>query len=150
MKKEMSISAIREGTAIDHIPSKDAFNVAKILNLKNVKGTISVATNLSSKGMKKKGIIKIGNKSLTQEEVNKIAILAPNATVNIIRDYTVKKKMKVALPNVIKKAIKCSNPNCITNKEDAETVFSVLNKTPLKVKCHYCERLMGREDITLL
>ena len=79
MKKELSVSAIKEGTVIDHIPSDVTLKVADILDLEGIKSIISIATNLDSKTMGKKGIIKVGGKSLTQDEVNKIAIVAPDA-----------------------------------------------------------------------
>ncbi len=151
MKKELSISAIKDGTVIDHLPSNATMKVADILDLKGIRGIISIATNLSSKTMGKKGIIKISGKDLTKEEVDKIAVIAPNATVNIIKDYDVKQKIRVAIPSTIKRIIKCSNPNCVTNNEkNIETQFYVLSKDPLKVKCHYCERNMEKEDISLL
>ena len=150
MKKELSISAIKNGTVIDHIPSNVAFKLLHILDIKGIDGVISIATNLASKRIGKKGIIKISDKSLTKEEVDKIAVIAPDATVNIIKDYEVKEKIKVAIPPTIDKIIKCSNPNCITNNEEATTKFYVLAKEPLKVKCHYCERNMEREDISFL
>ena len=150
MKKELTISAIKDGTVIDHIPSDAAFKVAKILDLAGVTGIISVATNLSSKTMGKKGIIKVSDKSLTKDEADKIALIAPNATVNIIKGYDVKQKIKVEIPKIINRIIKCSNPNCITNNEEISTKFYVLRKEPLRVKCHYCERNMEKEDITLL
>ena len=142
MKKELSVSAIKEGTVIDHIPSDVTLKVADILDLEGIKSIISIATNLDSKTMGKKGIIKIGGKDLTKEETD--------ATVNIIQNYDVKKKIKVAIPLTVNKIIKCSNPNCITNNEKVMTKFDVLNKVPLKVRCHYCERDMAKEDITLL
>jgi len=150
MKKELSVSAIKDGTVIDHIPSSATLKVVDILDLKGIRSIISVATNLSSKTMGKKGIIKIGGKDLTKEEVDKIALIAPNATVNIIKDYDVKQKIKVALPSTINKIIKCSNPNCITNNEEVTTKFYVLNKNPLKIRCNYCERNMEKDDISLL
>ena|SRR3989338_589797 len=150
MKKELSVSAIKEGTVIDHIPSDATLKVADILDLEGIRSIISIATNLASKTMGKKGIIKIGGKNLTKEETDKIALIAPDATVNIIQNYGVKKKIKVAIPSIVDKIIKCSNPNCITNNEKVMTKFDVLNKVPLKVRCHYCERDMAKEDITLL
>ena len=150
MKKELSVSAIKEGTVIDHIPSDVTLKVADILDLEGIKSIISIATNLDSKTMGKKGIIKIGGKDLTKEETDKIALIAPDATVNIIQNYDVKKKIKVAIPLTVNKIIKCSNPNCLTNNEKVMTKFDVLNKVPLKVRCHYCERDMAKEDITLL
>lgn len=149
-KKELSISAIKDGTVIDHIPSNVTLKVVDILDLKGIRGIISIATNLTSKTMGKKGLVKISGKDLTKEEVDKIALIAPNASVNIINNYDVKKKIKVTIPLVINKIIKCSNPNCITNNERVTTRFYVLNKDPLKVKCHYCERNMDKDDITLL
>ncbi|MBW2976855.1 aspartate carbamoyltransferase regulatory subunit [Candidatus Woesearchaeota archaeon] len=150
MKKELSVSAIKDGTVIDHIPSSETLKVVDILDLKGVRSVISVATNLPSKKMGKKGIIKIGGKNLTKEEVDKIALIAPDATVNIIKDYEVKKKIEVAVPQTINRIIKCSNPNCVTNNEKATTRFCVLNKSPIKLRCHYCERNMDKEDISLL
>lgn len=149
-KKELKISAIEEGTVIDHIPTDATFKVAEILKLVNHKGVISIATNLQSKLIGKKGIVKVGGKSLTQDEVNKIAIVAPDATVNIIKNYGVREKIKVKTPEVIDNVIKCSNPVCITNNEQVATKFYVARKDPLKIKCHYCERGMGKDDIEIL
>jgi aspartate carbamoyltransferase regulatory subunit len=150
MKKELSISAIKDGTVIDHVPSNIALKVVDILDLKGIRGIISVATNLTSKDGRKKGIIKISGKDLTKEEVDKIAIIAPHATVNIIKNYDVKSKINVVIPQKIKKIIKCSNPNCVTNNEKTITKFYVFSKDPFKVRCEYCERVMEKEDITLL
>jgi len=151
MKKELSISAIKDGTVVDHIPSSATLKVVDILDLKGIRGMISIATNLTSRTMGKKGIIKISGKNLTKEEVDKIALIAPHATVNIIKNYDVKQKIKVTIPPIINKIIKCSNPNCVTNNEkNVMTKFYVLGKDPLKVRCHYCERNMEKEDISLL
>ena len=149
-KRELKISAIEDGTVIDHIPTDATFKVVEILNLENHKGIVSIATNLQSKRISKKGIVKVGGKSLTQEEVNKIAIVAPDATVNIIKNYEVKEKIKVKIPDVIDNVVKCSNPVCITNNEQVATKFYVIKKEPLKIKCHYCERYMGKEDISII
>ena len=149
-KKELKISAINEGTVIDHIPADATFKVVEILNLQNNNGVISIATNLQSKQLGKKGIVKVGGKSLTNEEVNKIAIVAPDATVNIIKGYNVINKIKVKTPEVIDNVVKCNNPVCITNSEQVSTKFYVARKSPLKIKCHYCERSMGKEDIKII
>ena len=150
IKKELKISAIDEGTVIDHIPTDATFKVVEILDLENHKGVVSIATNLQSKSIGKKGIVKVGGKSLTQNEVNKIAIVAPEATVNIIKNYDVKEKIKVKTPDVIDNVVKCSNPVCITNNEQVPTKFYVVKKDPLKIRCHYCERSMGKEDIKII
>ena len=150
IKKELKISAIEEGTVIDHIPTDATFKVVEILDLENHKGIVSIATNLQSKRIGKKGIVKVGGKNLTQEEVNKIAIVAPDATVNIIKNYEVKEKIKVKTPDVIDNVVKCSNPVFITNNEQVATKFYVIKKDPLKIKCHYCERMMGKRDLEII
>lgn len=146
MIKERKISAIKEGTVLDHLPKKTAFKVAEILQLADIDNVLSVASNLKSKKQKKKDIIKIGGRYFTKEEVNKIAVIAPNATLSIIKDYKVKEKIKLTIPDEINNIIKCSNPDCITNNEPVETIFYVIKKQPLKIKCHYCERNMDKES----
>ncbi len=149
-KHELSISAIQEGTVIDHIPTDSTFKVADILHLDNHNGIVSIATNLLSKRIGKKGIVKVEGKSLTPEEVNKIAVVAPDATVNIIKNFNVREKIKVKAPDVVENVIKCSNPVCVTNNEQLATKFYVVKKDPLKVRCHYCERIMSKEDIEIV
>ncbi len=149
MEKTLKISAIREGTVIDHIPSNNTFKVAEILGLKEHDNIVTVAMNLPSKKIKKKGIIKVGGKFLSKQEVNKIAIIAPLATLNIIKDYEVKEKIKLTIPDIINELIKCSNPNCITNLEQVPTKFFVVSREPLKVRCNHCERSMISEDIEI-
>ena len=114
---KLQVSAIKEGTVIDHIPIKNVFKVIDILNLKEHEEVVSVAANLPSKKLGKKGMVKIGGKSLSDSEVSKISVIAPRATINIIKDYKVKKKMNVKLPEEFVDVIKCSNPKCITNSE---------------------------------
>ena len=137
---KLKVSAIKKGTVIDHIPSKEVFKVAEMLELEEHSELISVATNLDSAKKGNKAIIKIEDKFLTNDEVDKIALFAPKATVNIIKDYKVAQKNVVALPKIFVDVLECSNPNCITNHEAVITKFSVLKKKPVVLKCHYCER----------
>ncbi|MBR9699063.1 aspartate carbamoyltransferase regulatory subunit [Candidatus Woesearchaeota archaeon] len=148
-KKEIKIPAIKEGTVIDHIRSRETFKIMRLANPQEFEHTINVALNLKSKKMGKKGVIKFSNRVLTQDEVNKVALLAPEATVSIIEDYKVKKKIRIKIPQIIENIVKCSNPNCITNKEDVKTRFDLAKEEPLQIRCAYCERMMGREDIHL-
>ena len=147
--KELKISAIREGTVIDHIPSDAVFKVVEILNLEQTDEIVSVATNLPSPTAGKKGIIKIGGAGLSEEEVNKIAIIAPEATLNRIEDYKVVEKTSLKIPDEITKVIRCFNPKCITNSDDMDTIFYAASKDPLKVRCHYCEKSMEKDEIVL-
>ena len=148
--KEQKVAAIDNGTVIDHIPADKTFVVANVLDLEGVDNIISVSTNLDSKRFGKKGIIKVGSKELTEEETNKIALFAPHASINIIKDYRVVEKRKVRLPDTISEIMKCFNPRCVTNHEGVATKFHLDSKDPLKVRCHYCERVMDSEHIVLL
>ncbi len=149
-RKTLKISAISDGTVIDHISKDNTFKVAEFLNLKDGENVVTVGMNLESKRLGKKGLIKIGGRFLTKQEVDKIALIAPEANINIIKDYGVRKKFAVEIPDAIQGIIKCANTNCITNKESVRTKFYVLGKNPLKLRCHFCERVVGKEDIELV
>jgi aspartate carbamoyltransferase regulatory subunit len=141
-KKELIVSAIENGTVIDHIPVDTVLMVLSILGLDKYEDEVLIGNNLNSKKYGKKGIIKARNKFFEQEDINKIALVAPNATLIVIRDYEVVEKKFVEIPEKIEKILKCINPNCITNKETIETKFNVIEEKPLKIQCHYCEKTM--------
>ena len=145
--KELKVSAINKGTVIDHIPAGRGLKVLEILNLSE-DSTILVAINVRSGKLGRKDIIKVEGKILNEEEVNKIALIAPTATVNIVENWEVKEKRKVEIPEEIVGIIECANPNCITHYEEVKPRFKVISKKPLKLRCHYCERTM-EEDIVL-
>jgi len=147
--KERKIPGIKDGTVIDHIPSRDTFRIIRILNPQEFKYPINVALNLDSKKMGNKGMIKIDNRFLTKDEVNKIAILAPNATVSIIKNYKAIEKIQVKLPEELVGVLNCTNPVCITSKEIVISKFKVLREEPLEVKCHYCERVYGKDEVEI-
>jgi len=145
----LRVSKIKNGTVIDHITSGYALDVVKILGITGRSGNIvTIAMNVPSKRMGKKDIVKIEGRELKAEEVDKIALIAPNATINIIRDYKVVEKKRVQLPKVIKNIVRCANPACISNSnEPVQPIFYVESHEPLYLKCHYCGYLMEREEI---
>jgi len=143
-------TAIENGTVIDHIPSNSVFQVIKILNLESYKNQLYFGINLESKKYGKKGIIKIRNRYIKSEEANKIALVAPTATIIEIKDFQVIKKSGVTIPDKINKFIKCINPNCITNVQNIPTKFSIIDKENLKLHCHYCEKVLTQENMIFL
>jgi aspartate carbamoyltransferase regulatory subunit len=150
MKKiERKVPAIKDGSVIDHIPSRETFRIIRILNPQEFIHPISVTLNLDSKKIGKKGVIKIDDRFLTKNEVDKISILAPNATVSIIRNYKIEKKIEVKTPEEFIGILNCSNPMCITNKEVVVTRFKVIREDPLELKCQYCERVYGKDDLEI-
>ncbi len=148
--KQLQVSAIKNGTVIDHIESKNTFKVAGILDIEHEGQVVLIGMNLSSRDLGKKGLIKIEGKKLTPEEANKIALIAPDATLNIIEDYEAVDKKKVSLGDELVGIVKCFNPNCISNHEPIQTHFHVERKDPPHLRCHYCERSMEGKDIELL
>ena len=119
MEKKLEVSAIENGTVIDHIPANALFKIINILGLDNQNDSmVTFGMNFSSKSMGRKAIIKISNRYCEDHEINRIAIVAPNASVNTIRDFKVVEKRLVKVPEYIDGFIKCANPKCITNAED--------------------------------
>ena len=150
-KATRTISQIERGTVIDHIDPTVVFTVVRILGIDDsVQDTVTVGTNLHSNIIGKKGIIKIANHFLTSEDVNKLSVISPNATVNIIDNYEVKQKFKVSFPEVVEKILKCPNPNCVTNVEECPTRFKLVKPDPILLFCTYCERYVKKEDIEVL
>ena len=148
-KLKLKVSAIKEGTVIDHIPAKNLFKVISILGLDKIENQITFGTNLDSKKLGAKAIIKVSDKFFADNEINKIALIAPHANLNIIRDYEVVEKRIVEIPDVIKGIVKCFNPKCITNNETITTCFKVVSKDPLSLKCRYCEKITSEEQIKM-
>jgi len=149
-KKELIVNAIERGTVIDHIPAKDLFEVIKILDLDSCENQITFGTNLKSRKLGKKAIIKVENKTFKKEEINKIALVANQANLNIIKDYKVVEKMTVQIPNEIEGIAKCFNPQCVTNNEDITTKFTVISRDKIALKCKYCEKITEAEQIVII
>jgi aspartate carbamoyltransferase regulatory subunit len=139
--KPMKIPRIKNGTVIDHITAGNAIKVLHILDIPQQQGSIvSVAINVKSQ-MGKKDIVKIENREIAHQEVDKIALIAPKATINIIRNYEVTEKHKVILPNELVGIAQCSNPTCISNGgEPVQSRFIVVDKEKPRIRCYYCER----------
>jgi aspartate carbamoyltransferase regulatory subunit len=148
--KTLSVSAIKEGTVIDHVPASALFKVVSILNLDKLDTMITIGNNLGSDKLGKKGIIKLSKVFFADDEVNKIALVAPCAKLNIIRDFEVVEKRVVEIPDEIIGIAKCVNPKCITNNEDVTTRFEVVSKTEVKLKCHYCEKITNQGNIVIV
>ena len=146
---ELHVSKIKDGTVIDHITGGCALEVIKILGITGrEKRTVTIAINVPSKRMKMKDVVKIEGRALDPREINKIALVAPHATINMIKNYEVIEKLEVTLPRFIENIIKCTNPLCVSNSnEPVETKFYVHAEEPLLMKCHYCGRILEEADI---
>ncbi len=147
-RTELKVSALENGTVIDHIPAASLFHAIRILKLDKVSNQVYFGTNLSSKKYGTKGLIKIRDRFFKNSEINKIALVAPTATFTEIKDYEVTNKHKIKTPKVVENFVKCFNPNCITNHQQIPTKFKVItDKGELKLRCHYCEKTTTKDTM---
>ena len=146
---ELRVTKIKNGTVIDHIRGGYALDVIKILGITGKeKRVITIAINVPSKRIGVKDIVKIEGRALNSQEVNRIALVAPHASINIVRDYSVIEKLEVKIPKTIEGIIKCVNPCCVSNSnEPVPSKFYVKNEEPLTLKCHYCGIILEQPDI---
>lgn len=152
MSEELKVSKIKHGTVIDHITAGTAPTVLRILGInKGCSDTVIVAMNVRSRQVELKDIVKVENRVLAEAAVKKIALVAPQATVNIIKDYKVAQKRQVELADELVGIVRCPNRNCITNSnEKVASYFAVENRTPLALRCRYCEVLVEGPAVDIL
>jgi len=149
-KTQLVVSAIKNGTVIDHIPAKLLFKVISILGLDHIQNQITFGTNLESKKLGSKAIIKLSGIFFRKEDIDRIALIAPEAKINVIKDYEVVEKKTVDVPENVEGIVKGVNPMCITNNEEIMTRFNVINKSPVALKCHYCEKITDQNNLTII
>jgi len=142
----LQITPIKNGSVIDHIDSEKTLKIMEMLELGKAEEKVTVAFNLESRALGKKGIIKVEGREITKDEMERIALLAPEATINYIEDCKVVKKQKVEAPDVVVGIIKCNNPKCITNFERTPTKFF---KEEDKYRCNHCERTTHKNLLNL-
>jgi len=146
---QLLVRRIRDGTVIDHIEAGKAMMVLTALSITGREGNvITIAMNVPSSKHGKKDIIKFENRFLETNETNKLALIAPRATINIIRNYKLIEKRKIQLPNSIVGIFKCPNLKCITNSdEEIQSIIDVIDKEKVVLKCRYCARTLSIEDL---
>ena len=147
--EQLAVRRIKEGTVIDHIDSGKALRVLSALGVTGKNGNlVTIAINVPSSKLNKKDIVKIENKFLRANETDKIALLAPHATINLIRNYKVVEKRKVDLPDALEDVFSCPNPTCISNSgEPLKPILIVKNRNPPKLQCKYCMRILNPEEL---
>ena len=160
--KKLTIPKIKNGTVIDHQKVGTVYKAMRILNLDEpINDDItSTASNVPSERLSdgKKDILKIENRELSRDEVNRIALLSPYATINIIRDYEVEDKYTAELPDEITGILQCSNPSCIsreyeveklkiTRREPVDYKFKVIDKEKPVLRCYFCDKEMEGDMI---
>lgn len=151
MKEELTVKAIENGTVIDHIQADKVYKIISIIGLEDFDTPVFIGNNLPSKKYGKKAIIKIADKFPNENDANKIALIDPNAVINIIKDYKVVKKYQVSLPEKVEGIVKCFNPKCITNYDKVKQKFTIVKKDgKIGLKCHYCEKITWEDNMEII
>lgn len=140
MQKKLQVEAIQYGSVIDHIPVQQGIKILKFFKFTQTNEKITVGLNLPTNSSNRKDLVKIENMFISDEQANQLALFAPNATINQIKDFKVINKFKVQLPSAFIGVLSCPNSNCISHNEPVDTKFYVNNNSALKLKCHYCEK----------
>jgi aspartate carbamoyltransferase regulatory subunit len=147
-RKELVVSSLENGTVLDHIPAENVYKAIDLLNLRGVESQITVGINLASKLYGRKGIIKIADRFFEDDELNRLALIAPKATVNVIRDFKVVEKKQITMPKEIIGMAKCMNPKCVTNHQPIKTRFTTIAKgDEISLLCHFCEKVSDTKGI---
>ena len=146
------VTAIKNGTVIDHIPSGQALKVLELLNLSgDTSVPVSLVMNVPSKKMGAKDIIKVEDRELTQSELDRLALVAPDSSIAIIRAYSVAEKLNVNLGDEVINVVLCTFSNCITQnpREPLPHRLKVIRTAPLALRCHYCQRPQDLDELVL-
>ena len=145
------VTAIRNGSVIDHIHSGQAMRVLEMLGIGGASAVpVSLVMNVPSKKMGSKDIIKVEDREATQPELDRLALVAPDAHVSIIRAYSVAEKLTINLGEEVVNVVRCTFSNCITTnqREPLDHRLKVVNRDPLQLRCHYCGRPQDLAELT--
>lgn len=146
---QRNVEAICDGTVIDHIPAGQGLVILSQFGLNDLGERVTVGFNLTSQDMGHKDLIKVENVHFDAEQANRLAFFAPNATVNVIRNYEVAEKMSLQLPTEVQGLFRCPNDNCASHKEPVVSRFQVKQtQGETKLRCHYCEKTYARKVVT--
>lgn len=150
-KKKLQVSAIENGTVLDHIPANQLFRVIDILHLQDAVQEMTIGMNLPSKTYGRKALIKLADRYFRDEELNAIAIIAPSATVNIIKNFEVVEKKIITIPEKIIGIAKCMNPMCVTNHQNIPTKFTtIVRGDEIELFCNYCEKVTDSKNLKIV
>ena len=142
---ERRLHPINNGTVLDHLPPKTALRITSLLNL-DYSSPVTIAINTESKLMGRKDLVFIENKILSEEEINKIGLIANKSTWNTIKEGKVYRKETIKMPTIVNNILRCPNDKCITNYETIPTKFTINNKDN-SATCNYCNKEMEKEEI---
>lgn len=151
-KETMLVQKISDGTVIDHVSAGKSLSMLRLLgNPQNRGVTVALVMNVTSSKMGRKDILKVEGVELSNEQVQKLALIAPRATVVIIRSYRVAEKRKAVPPQVVTGILSCTSTTCVSvrEKESVQSMFSLVSSSPLSYRCKFCGRVLSEQEITV-
>ncbi len=142
----MNIDTIQNGMVIDHIPAGKSMHIWRMLGFDRLDCPVAMIMNAHSGKMGKKDIVKIDG--IIDLNMDVISYVAPDSTINIIRDGAIVEKYTVTAPACLVNILRCKNPRCITTTErDIKHIFNLTNPAKREYRCHYCETLAKEENL---
>lgn len=141
------IGYIENGFNLDHIPQGNAWYIVKILQLFNSDSQTGVGLNLPSKTIGRKDLIKVENRTLSEDEINKISLFCFNATLSIIKNFAVIEKKTITITSEIDDLIVCLNSNCVSKIHKSKFYTFFNREHQIMVRCHYCNQSFLLKDI---
>ncbi len=150
VETHLLVSRIEKGTVIDHIPAGRALAVLRLLGITGREGyRIALVMNVDSRRLGKKDIVKLESVYIDEEKAKRIALVAPDATLNRIEEYSVVSKKKLEPPEILEGTLQCTNPTCITRKprEPVTPRFIRLPGKTLRYQCIYCGTIIEEDEI---
>jgi aspartate carbamoyltransferase regulatory subunit len=148
--REYKVYRIENGTVIDHIPHWNSLKVLDLLGLRQSMDLVTLGIGLDSRHMGRKDLVKVENREVSQAELDRLALVAPQATINLIRNSVRVEKLKVRVPDRIEGLVRCPNSGCITRHEYVPTRFDTLSREPLELRCYYCNVVFQGNEVELI
>ena len=150
MSEMRRVTAICNGTVIDHVPGGQALRVLRMLRITGSQSNpVSLVMNVPSSKHGSKDIIKVEDRELTQDEFDRLGLIAPHASVAIIRNFSVAEKREVELQDEMVNVARCTYSNCISlaDREPLPHRLKVVDSEPLQLQCHYCGRSQDIDSV---
>ena len=140
----LNVGKIQEGFVLDHIQAGKSLVIYEHLGLDKLDCTVAIIKNARSDKLGKKDILKV-ECDINMLDLDILAFIDHNITVNVIKDGEIVDKRDLVLPKKIKNVIKCKNPRCITSiEQELPHIFFLADEAKEVYRCKYCEEKYGK------
>ncbi len=135
----LNVGKIEEGFVLDHIKAGKSMDIYEHLGLDKMDCTVAIIKNARSKVMGKKDILKV-ECDINELDLDVLAFIDHNITINVIKNGEIVEKRVLALPKEVRNVIRCHNPRCITSIEQGlPHIFFLADEETETYRCKYCE-----------